>query len=267
MKNYLDLAERILVEGQRHNNTYSLFGEQLTFDLRKGFPIVTTRKVNPSLAIGELYCFTKGFTDIRDFQKAGVNFWNADCKKDSWQNNANCTGEHDLGRSYGYEWTKGFGFNQLENLITNLKANPSSRRHILTTFNPKDIKHTALPWCYVSHQFYVEKGFLNMLVHQRSADFILGMAHDLVSFALLQSLMAKEIGLAPKTLKVIIGDAHIYDSHVDKAAIQLSREPFSLPKLKLTCGLSDFEIGKVKIGGYASHPAIKFPFEVQEAQK
>jgi len=267
MINYILLMKKVLAKGQSHNGTLSLFGEGLSYDLRRGFPIVTTRKINYKAALGELACFLKGETDVREFQKKDVNFWNADCSKSSWQENPHCKNEFDLGEIYGYQWRRGFGFDQLEKIIHDLKTNPSSRRHLLMTFNPASLDKGCLPPCYVSHQFYVSHGkFLDMMVHQRSADLCIGVPFDLVSFAMFQHIIAKETGLIARELKVVFGDVHIYDSHVELAQCQKDRPHKTLPFLTLNTvsGIKDFRHDKIKLYGYHYHSPIKYNFEVQQ---
>lgn len=263
--------ERVLLHGEKrqspNSETISLFGESLVFDLEEGFPLVTTRKINYRAAFGELFCFLNGYTDLRSFKKEGVNFWDADCQKENWQNNPNCKGPNDLGKIYGYQWTQGFGFNQIEKLIHDLRENPLSRRHLMMTYNPKDLGSMCLPPCYVSHQFYVTRGtHLDMMVHQRSADLCIGVPFDIASFALFQSLLAQEVGLRPGTLKVVFGDVHIYKEHIIGATEQLSKQPQPLPTLNIgkDTGVTKFADFTVNISGYTHHEAIKYPFIVQE---
>jgi len=265
MISYISLMKKIMFEGQNSNGTLSLFGETLDFDLRNGFPLVTTRKINYKAAFGELSCFLNGYTDVRSFKAQGVNFWDDDCYKEKWANNPNKRHEYDLGKIYGYQWTEGFGFNQIHKLIQNLKDNPSSRRHVLITYNPADLAEMCLPPCYVSHQFYVEGKFLNMLVHQRSADFCLGVPFDIASFAAFQSLIAREVGLVPKTLKIIFGDVHIYKEHFEGVKIQIRRKPLDLPALVFDAhtNIRKFSAHNVDAYIYNYHDPIKYPFVVQ----
>lgn len=268
MKQYLDLVSKVLLGGQsrvvKANSTLSLFGERLTFNLQNGFPLVTTRKINFEAVIGELYCFTKGFTDVRDFQKAGVNFWNADCDKPNWNKNLNKDNEFDLGKIYGYQWKQGFGFDQIEKIVRELRESPQSRRHVMITYNPKDLNSMCLPPCYVSHQFYVtNQGTLEMMVHQRSADLMIGVPFDIASFALFQSLIAKEIGVKPGRLIINFGDVHIYKEHVTKAFEQIKRVPGELPLLELKDGIFDFELNTPNLVSYHPQPGMKYDFQVQ----
>lgn len=266
MKNYIALMKKIIKEGHEKNDTFSLFGETLEFNLAEGFPLITTRKMNFNLVSGELACFLKGYSDVREFQNLGVNFWDADCNKDSWVNSGKKVYKYDLGKIYGVQWKRGFGFDQIKTLVDNIKSNPSSRRHILITYNPADLDWGCLPPCYVSHQFYVGDGeTLDMMVHQRSADFCLGVPVDIASFALFQTLMAKETGLKPGKLKIIYGDIHIYRAHLEGLSDHLTREPQDLPHLVLKNDTSilDFNPSDVYIRGYEPLERIKYPFVVQ----
>lgn len=258
---------KVIYAGNTQGDTKSLFGESLHFNIEQFFPLVTTRKVNYKAAFAELLCFTRGYTDVRSFQAEGVNFWNADCYKDSWKNSGYQKHEHDLGKIYGYQWVKGFGFNQIEELVKNLKENPLSRRHLLMTYNPADLKEQSLPPCYVSKQFYVRDGlYLDMMVHQRSADLCIGVPFDMTNFALLQTLIAKEVGLIPSQMTVHFGDVHVYKSHVENARIQMLRIPRShkpVLKVKESASIFDFTLDDIEVQGYEPKESIKYKFEVQ----
>lgn len=266
MKNYKELMEKIIREGYIKKGTLSLFGESLEFNLTQGFPLVTTRKINYKAAFAELACFLEGFTDVRQFNSMGVNFWDHDAYKKSWSENPAKKHEHDLGKIYGYQWKYGFGLDQVKKLVDDLKSNPHSRRHVLITFNPRDLGEMCLPPCYVSHQFYVEDDKLNMLVHQRSADYCIGVPFDIASFALFQSLMAKEVGLKPAKLKIIFGDVHIYEEHFNGVSHQLKREPgyLSFLKLEQNASIFNFRPEMATIGMYKPQESIKYPFQVQD---
>lgn len=266
MKAYTDLMKKIILEGTKKDDTLSLFGETLEFNLSKGFPIVTTRKINYSAAFAELACFLRGYTDVRQFNDMGVKFWDADCFKESWNANVFKGHEHDLGKIYGYQWKEGFGFDQIERLVKAIKDKPTSRRHILTTYNPADIKKGCLPPCYVTHQFYSVEGHLDMLVHQRSADYCIGVPFDVCSFAMFQHLMAKETGLKPRKLKIIFGDVHIYESHFPGVQQQIKKNHLPLPKLILdnVASIYNFTPDMAALENYGFHPAIKFPFMTQD---
>ena len=265
MKNYIKLMSKIIKEGETKGDTLSLFGETLDFDLQKGFPIITTRKINFSAVKGELTCFLRGFTDIRSFNKEGVNFWNADCSKESWVNNPNRKHNFDLGKIYGFQWKEGFGFDQISSLVSSIKNNPESRRHILITFNPRDLSSMCLPPCYISHQFYSVNGRLDMLVHQRSADYCIGVPFDIASFALFQSLMAKEVGLSPGKLKIVFGDVHIYKKHLSLSKEQVLLRPKKQPSLSICkhASILDFYSHQANLEGYNPRPSIKYAFQVQ----
>lgn len=267
MKNYQKLMSKIIKDGIDKSSTVSLFGETLTFNLAEGFPILTTRKMNYSAAFAELACFIRGYTDVRQFREMGVKFWDADCAKESWSNSGYKIYDFDLGRVYGYQWKRGFGFDQIGSLVENIKNNPDSRRHILITYNPADLDKMCLNPCYVSHQFYAgENNSLNMLVHQRSADFCLGVPNDIISFAMFLTLMAKSTGRVPGILKIIFGDVHIYKEHFSGVSTQINRSCKVQPKLILddAADIYNFLPKHATFDTYQSHPKIAYPFITQE---
>lgn len=267
MSRYQDLMQRVLRLGEKQSDTKSLFGEQLTYDLRRNFPVVTSRKIFYKQALAELYCFINGFTDVKSFREAGVTFWDHDCYKPSWSNNPNKRHEDDLGKIYGFQWRFGFGKDQLIELLVNLKSNPESRRHILSTFNHADLPEMCLPPCYISHQFSVREGkFLDMMVHQRSADLCIGVPYDLVNFAAFQMLVANELGLIARRLQICFGDVHIYNSHLEHAEHQADLQvPYQQTELILPKGAKvvDYNPKHVELVGYDPMPPIKYKFMVQ----
>lgn len=267
MKSYLELVRKVVETGEAKNDTLSLFGEKLEFDLQQGFPLITTRTINFKAVKGELASFLKGFTDIRSFHQFGVKFWDADCNKESWSNNPNKKHEFDLGNIYGYQWRKGFGFDQLVKVVNDLKFNFNSRRQLLMTFNPADLDKGCLPPCYVSHQFYVRNGnTLDMMVHQRSADLMIGVPFDIASYALFQHLLAKEANFYVGKLIVNFGDVHIYNSHFPVVAEQLQRVPRKLPTLELDehTNIFDFYPHNARVIGYSPVGPLKYKFETQK---
>jgi thymidylate synthase len=259
---------KILEKGLPQGNTISLFGESLEFDLHKdGFPLVSSRKINYKAAFGELACFLKGTTDNRNFIKNGVNFWTADCNKTSWVYSEYKRHDHDLGLLYGYQWRYGFKMDQLHELVVNIRKNPESRRHVLITYNPGDIKRSSLPPCYVSHQFYVREGkYLDMMVHQRSADYQIGVPFDIASFALFQELMAKQTFYKAGKLKINFGDVHIYNAHIEQARKHLKITP-NMSRVFLDISersdLFDFKPEDASINNYYPEAPIKYEFIVQ----
>lgn len=266
MKNYLDLMRKVIREGSEKSGTFSLFGQSLEFNLADSFPLLTSRKIYYKGAFAELACFLKGTTEITDFNERGVNFWDADCNKPSWNNNPNKQSPTDMGKIYGYQWRYGFGFDQIQKLKLNIRKNPTSRRHVLITYNPKDLDSMCLPPCYVSHQFYSDGKTLDMLVHQRSADLCLGVPFDIASFALFQTLMAKETRLKPGKLKVIFGDVHIYREHLPGVGEHLKRAPKIVkPQLLLhrRATFNNFEPEMARIDRYIYKDPINYPFVVQ----
>lgn len=265
MQQYLDLMNKIIRDGFKKPDSYSLFGESLEFDLSRGFPLIESRKINYKAAFAELACFLKGYTDVRQFNKMGVNFWDNDCYKYSWNNNINKMHDHDLGKIYGFQWKYGFGFDQVEALINNIKKNKYSRRHVLITFNPRDLKAMCLPPCYVSHQVVIHDGKLNLLVHQRSADYCIGVPFDIASFALFQTLLAKDTGFKLGKLKIVFGDVHIYHEHLEGVSLQVQREEGlpSVLKLKSEASLLNFTPDMASIEMYRPQTSIKYLFITQ----
>lgn len=269
MIKYLNLMKKILDHGLPQGDTLSLFGESVDFDLiRDGFPLVSSRKIYYKAAFGELACFLKGQTDVRFFKENGVNFWNDDCNKPSWKFSGKKKDEYDLGKIYGYQWRQGFNQDQLHNLIVNLKKKHESRRHLLMTYNPGDLGEMCLPPCYISHQFYVREGkYLDMMVHQRSADFCIGVPFDIASFALFQELIARELNLTAAKLRINFGDVHIYSSHIDQAKEQLKRIP-NMSKVHLEINsrssLFDFRPEDASVNNYYPEAPIKYLFMVQQ---
>jgi thymidylate synthase len=261
---YLDLLEDILQKGERQDDrtgvgTLSVFGRQLRCDLSKGFPLLTTKKVHfKSIAI-ELFWFLRGDTNIRWLQDRGVKIW------DEW---ADENGE--LGPVYGKQWRRwegpdGTEIDQLANMIEQIKNNPSSRRLIVSGWNPADVPNMALPPCHTLYQFNVSGGKLSCQLYQRSADMFLGVPFNIASYALLTHLMAQVCDLEVGEYIHTFGDAHIYTNHMDQVREQLSRTPRGLPTLALNPGkkdLFDFEYEDVTVENYDPHPRISAPVAV-----
>ncbi|GJL97420.1 MAG: thymidylate synthase [Hyphobacterium sp.] len=261
---YLDLLEDILQKGERQDDrtgvgTLSVFGRQLRCDLSKGFPLLTTKKVHfKSIAI-ELFWFLRGDTNIRWLQDRGVKIW------DEW---ADENGE--LGPVYGKQWRRwegpdGTEIDQLANMIEQIKNNPSSRRLIVSGWNPADVPNMALPPCHTLYQFNVSNGKLSCQLYQRSADMFLGVPFNIASYALLTHLMAQVCDLEVGEYIHTFGDAHIYTNHMDQVREQLSRTPRSLPTLALNPDkkdLFDFEYEDVTVENYDPHPRISAPVAV-----
>lgn len=271
MKQYLDLVRHILENGEQKEDrtgtgTLSVFGYQTRYDLRDGFPILTTKKILFSAVVYELLWFLKGSTNINDGLKAHTPIWNA------W---AQENGE--LGPIYGYQWRQWERFvwdpvtnayrkehiDQIKNAIELIKKNPDSRRIIVSAWNVADIDRMALPPCHAFFQFYVANGRLDCQLYQRSADVALGVPFNIASYALLLSMMAAECGLTPGVFVHTLGDAHIYLNHVDGLKLQLQRAPKPLPRLNLPAkNVLDFTFNDIALIGYQHDEFIKFPIAV-----
>nr|CAX68899.1 Thymidylate synthase [uncultured bacterium] len=271
MKQYLDLVRDILTHGEKKEDrtgtgTISLFGYQSKYDLRQGFPILTTKKVLFDAVVWELLWFLRGSTNINDDLKAHTPIWNA------W---ADAQGE--LGPVYGYQWRKWEKFvwdekarayqkkhiDQITEVIETIKKNPNSRRLIVSAWNVSDIDRMALPPCHAFFQFYVVNGRLDCQLYQRSADVALGVPFNIASYALLMSLVAKECSLTPGIFTHTLGDAHIYLNHIDGIKQQLERAPKPLALLQLACKrVLECRFEDIKLIGYQHDPFIKFPIAV-----
>jgi thymidylate synthase len=259
MRQYLDLMEKALKSGvekcdRTGTGTRSIFGHQMRFDLNAGFPLVTTKKVHLKSIIYELLWFLRGETNVRWLREHGVTIW------DEW---ADAAGE--LGPVYGYQWrswpTQAEGtIDQISNLIRDIKANPDSRRLIVTAWNPADVPKMALPPCHCLFQFYVAEGRLSCQLYQRSADIFLGVPFNIASYALLTLMVAQVTGLRPGEFVHSFGDAHLYLNHIEQAEEQLSRKPYPLPVMALNPAVKsifDFRYEDFTLRNYQSHPGIK----------
>lgn len=269
MQQYLDLLKHVLKHGDRKDDrtgtgTLSCFGYQMRFDLREGFPLVTTKKLHTKSIFHELLWFIKGDTNISYLKDNGVSIW------DEW---ADSNGN--LGPVYGHQWRK-FGertvsinsegdikvegVDQLTEVLAAIKNNPDSRRLIVSAWNPMDVKKMALPPCHSLFQFYVSNGELSCQLYQRSADVFLGVPFNIASYALLTHMVAQVSGLKVRDFVHSFGDVHLYLNHVEQAQLQLTRAPHALPTLKLNPdvkSLFDFRYEDIQIENYNPHPAIK----------
>ena len=269
MRQYLDLVKHVLENGEQKEDrtgtgTKSVFGYQMRFNLGEGFPMVTTKKLHLKSIIYELLWFLKGDTNIKYLKENGVNIWNA------W---ADSNG--DLGPVYGFQWRNwnNDGIDQISNLISNLQNNPSSRRHLISAWNPSVLPDTsksfetnvangkaALPPCHAFFQFHVINKKLSCQLYQRSADVFLGVPFNIASYSLLTLMIAQVCGLKPGDFVHTFGDAHIYSNHFEQMKLQLTREPRKLPSIKINNevkNIFDFKFEDFILENYNPHPHIK----------
>jgi thymidylate synthase len=269
MKQYLDLVKHVLKNGalkedRTGTGTKSVFGYQMRFDLSEGFPMVTTKKLHLKSIIYELLWFLKGDTNIKYLKENGVNIWNA------WADS-----KGDLGPVYGFQWRNwnNDGIDQIKNLIYDLKKNPSSRRHLVSAWNPSVLPDTsqsfetnvangkaALPPCHAFFQFHVINGKLSCQLYQRSADIFLGVPFNIASYSLLTLMIAQVCNLKPGDFVHTFGDAHIYSNHFEQMKLQLTREPRTLPTIKMNNQIKDifdFKFEDFSLENYNPHPHIK----------
>ncbi|MFL2755586.1 MAG: thymidylate synthase [Gammaproteobacteria bacterium] len=264
MKQYLDLMQKVLNEGQKKSDrtgtgTLSIFGHQMEFDLSDGFPLVTTKKVHLKSIVHELIWFLQGSTNISYLKENGVSIW------DEWADE-----KGDLGPVYGAQWRSWPDGNngtidQIQNLIQGIKTNPDSRRHIVSAWNPALVDEMALPPCHSLFQFYVANEELSCQLYQRSADIFLGVPFNIASYALLTHMVAHVCNLKAGKFVHTFGDAHLYLNHLDQAKLQLSRDTKILPQLKLNPkvkNIFDFKFEDIEIINYESHPSISAPIAV-----
>ena len=264
MQQYLGLLQHILDTGTHKTDrtgtgTQSCFGYQMRFDLQKGFPLVTTKKVHLKSIIYELLWFLKGETNIAYLKEHGVKIW------DEW---ANANG--DLGPVYGKQWRSWEGkdgkvIDQISDVIAQIKKNPDSRRLIVSAWNVGELPEMALMPCHNMFQFYVADGKLSCQLYQRSADVFLGVPFNIASYALLTMMLAQVCDLQPGDFVHTFGDVHIYNNHKEQVDLQLSRTPFPLPTMKLNSAVKnifDFKFEDFTLENYQSHPAIKAPVAV-----
>jgi thymidylate synthase len=259
MKQYLDLLDHVIKTGTEKSDrtgtgTKSVFGYQMRFNLEEGFPVLTTKKLHLKSIIHELLWFIAGDTNIKYLKDNGVRIWN------EWADeNGN------LGPVYGSQWRSwpsagGEKIDQLTNVIESIRKTPDSRRHIVSAWNVGELSKMALPPCHLMFQFYVGDGKLSCLLYQRSADIFLGVPFNIASYALLTLMVARVTGLAPGEFIHVLGDAHIYLNHIEQVKLQLTREPFPLPKMLINPAVNDifkFRYEDFILENYTSHPGIK----------
>ena len=258
MQQYLNLLNRILTEGTQKGDrtgtgTLSIFGHQMRFDLRDGFPLLTTKKLHLKSIIYELLWFLRGDTNVHYLQEHGVRIWN------EW---ADENGE--LGPVYGHQWRswpdyKGGTIDQIKSVVDMIKHNPDSRRMLVTAWNPAEVDDMALPPCHCLFQFYVADGRLSLQLYQRSADSFLGVPFNIASYALLLQMIAQVTGLEAGEFIHTTGDTHLYLNHLEQAKLQLTREPRPLPKMKINPDVKhifDFKYEDFELIGYDPLPHI-----------
>lgn len=256
---YLDLMRHVLEEGQpKHDRTgtgtLSVFGHQMRFDLRRGFPLLTTKRLHLRSIIYELLWFLRGETNIAYLRENGVSIW------DEWANEAG-----ELGPVYGAQWrawrtVDGRSIDQITQLIDQIRNNPDSRRLIISAWNVGEIEHMALPPCHAFMQFYVINGTLSCQLYQRSADIFLGVPFNIASYALLLKMIAQVCDLEAAELVHTLGDAHLYVNHLEQAKLQLERTPLPAPQILLNpkvTSIFDFDYADFELKGYEAHPHIK----------
>ena len=275
MRAYLDLLQTILDEGRERKDrtgtgTLGIFGHQMRFDLRRGFPLLTTKKVHLRSIIHELLWFVRGETHVAPLQEAGVSIWDEWATPEQTARFGRAPG--DLGPVYGHQW-RNFGatlgpdgtyardgVDQLRALLDNIRETPHSRRLIVTGWNPKEADQVALPPCHTLFQFYVQDGELSCQLYQRSADVFLGVPFNIASYALLTMMVAQVCDLKPAEFVHTFGDAHLYLNHLDQARLQLGRTPRELPQMRINPEVKDlfaFRFEDFRLEGYDPHPPIK----------
>ena len=270
VRQYLDLRDRVLTTGVEKSDrtgtgTLSVFGHQMRFDLADGFPALTTKKLHLRSITGELLWFLRGDTNVRWLQERGISIW------DEWAD-----AEGNLGPVYGYQWRSwptpsGEHIDQIARVVSSIRANPDSRRHIVSAWNVADVDSMALPPCHALFQFYVappkrsgDPARLSCQLYQRSADVFLGVPFNIASYALLTMMVAQVCDLVPGEFVHTLGDAHLYLNHLDQARLQLTRDPRPLPQMRIAprTALDEFELEDFELVGYDAYPSIKAPIAV-----
>jgi thymidylate synthase len=264
MQQYLDLMRHVLANGTHKSDrtgtgTLSVFGHQMRFDLQKGFPVVTTKKLHLKSIIIELLWFLQGSTNNNWLKERGVSIWDEWAKEDG-----------ELGPIYGYQWRSwpapnGEHVDQISQLMDQIKTNPDSRRLIVSAWNVAEIPRMALPPCHAFFQFYVADGKLSCQLYQRSADIFLGVPFNIASYALLTHMIAQQTGLTPGEFVWTGGDCHLYTNHMEQVKLQLSRTPMSLPQLAIhrqPPSIFDYQYEDFELVGYQHHDPIKAPVAV-----
>lgn len=275
MKQYLDALKYIMEHGvdkptRTGIDTRGVFGMQFRYNMRDGFPAMTTKKLAFGAVKGELLWFLTGSSDVKDLHKFGVHIWDENAEAPYWKPKAEFEG--DLGRIYGVQWRRWrspsaeeLPVDQLRNVIEGIKKDPHGRRHVVTAWNPGELHKMALPPCHMFFQFYVVNNTLSLQMYQRSCDMFLGVPFNIASYSLLLHMIAQVTGLTAGEFIHTLGDSHIYHNHFDQVKEQLSREPFPLAKLWLNPAIKnidDFTMDDIKLVDYKCHPGIKAPMAV-----
>lgn len=264
MRQYLDLLEHVLDHGTTKSDrtgtgTRSVFGYQMRFDLSEKFPLLTTKKLHLKSIVHELLWFLKGDSNVGYLQENGVRIWN------EWADE-----QGELGPVYGVQWRAWRGadgqvYDQISQVIKQIKVNPDSRRHIVSAWNVAEIDRMALPPCHLMFQFYVADGKLSCQLYQRSADIFLGVPFNIASYALLTMMVAQVTGLKPGDFVHTLGDAHLYNNHLEQARLQTTRQPYPLPEMKINPqvdSIFNFRYEDFELVGYTAHPHIKAAISV-----
>jgi thymidylate synthase len=256
---YLNLLSDVLYLGDPHKDrtgvgTRRVFGTQMRFDLRLGFPLLTTKRMPFRHIAEELFWFLRGETNVKPLQEKGVSIW------DEWANE-----DGDLGPIYGKQWRDFGGVDQIKWVVDQIRSTPNSRRLIVSAWNPVDVPSMALPPCHVLFQFNADGDWLDLSLYQRSGDMFLGVPFNIASYSLLLHLVAATVGMHPRHFIHTIGDAHVYDNHRDAAEKQLSRKPFSAPKLWVDCvreNVWEYSFDDIELSHYQPFPSISAPVAV-----
>lgn len=269
MEQYLNALKYVMDNGVEKENrtgvkTRAVFGLPMRFDLSKGFPAVTTKKLAFNAVKAELLWFLKGSGDVKELQAMGCHIWDANAEAPFWKPKAKFEG--DLGRVYGVQWRKWKSpytddpIDQIARVIAMIKKDPTDRRLIVSAWNPAELEMMALPPCHMIFQFFAAQGKLSLHMYQRSCDMFLGVPFNIASYSLLLSMIAQVVGMEPWEFVHTLGDAHIYYNHFEQVKEQLLRKPLPLPKLWLNPeikNIDDFKMDDIKLIDYQSHPAIK----------
>lgn len=276
MRQYLDLLERVMREGTMQQNRTGIAAKRITgamleFDMGDGFPVVTTKKLAFGSVKGELIGFLRGYTSAAQFRQLGCKVWDQNANENhAWIHNKNRKGHDDLGRIYGAQWNNWRGeyddVYQIENLIDTIKDDPTSRRMIVTAWNPAELSRMALPPCHLLFQVLINEECreMSMVMYQRSCDMFLGIPFNIASYALLLHIVARATGYEPKKLCMMLADVHVYENHFDQVQEQRNREPYMLPEIQIfmrDCETAHerimlLEPEDIQLVGYLHHPAI-----------